>query len=552
MLKYKNGDKKRDIRECDNKECENKECDNKDPKNFNIAKCNKKLYDTIANNTEFLYRKRCIFMTFKEYNVEKVHINNNIFCHVFESINEVNIKSSIQDKLEEVKNKLLQPASLKKIPLPIYVMLAKRLEKEKGIYVFTGNYEVVLYIPNLYNYKSNGTAYTLFPSLDAFSKQNRWMELMTSEYSKYLDVVKIGKLKDNQDTIKNNNLFRTDLTISCYNMGCVAKEKDSVIIPVYSTSSAFSKTVSAVSPYLPSACLKSPHYNSHMMNFNEKDEKRFYGTSNVLVDNFDIATYCSDANIEIYKGEQEKDKESFDTFFCTEIKKCKKYDEAIEKNPDYKPTDEEKLICEKEKSQRIPDLMSFFLSKNLKPGTKDNDYSKDYNDKILTEMAFRKSMYPGIGSDIQEIVFSMFAINEKLFNENWFCYMPWENKLLKQDYVINEDETLEIDRVSFKSFNNKFEMKFYGDGYLYIYENNNRKFKVPNQSKNLSCFKKRILRFENMLLNIYGYDEHSNYDLRGSVALTNKDMYVSPASLILSNDTGELSLYDLGINNKTE
>ena len=55
-----------------------------------------------------------------------------------------------------------------------------------------------------------------------------------------------------------------------------------------------------------------------------------------------------------------------------------------------------------------------------------------------------------------------------------------------------------------------------------------------------------------MVLNIYGYDEHSNYDLRGSVALTNKDMYVSPASLILSNDTGELSLYDLGINNKTE
>lgn len=540
MLKYKNGDKKRDIRECDNK----------DPKNFDIAKCNKKLYDTIANNTEFLYRKRCIFMTFKEYNVEKVHINNNIFCHVFESINEVNIKSSIQDKLEEVKNKLLQPASLKKIPLPIYVMLAKRLEKEKGIYVFTGNYEVVLYIPNLYNYKSNGTAYTLFPSLDAFSKQNRWMELMTSEYSKYLDVVKIGKLKDNQDTIKNNNLFRTDLTISCYNMGCVAKEKDSARIPMYSTTiSELDTNVSSASPYLPSACLKSPHYNSQMMNFNDNDEKRFYGTSNVLVDNFDIKTYCSAANIEKYKAEQEKDKESFDTFLCTEIKKCEKYDGKDDPKYD---NDDDRRVCDKPVSQRIPDLMSFFLSKNLKPGTKDNEYSKDYNDKILKEMSFRKSMYPGIGSDIQEIVFSMFAINEKLFKENWFCYMPWENKLLKQDYVINEDETLEIDRVSFKSFNNVFEMKFNSDGYLYIYENNNRKFKVPNQSKNLSCFKKRILRFENMLLNIYGYDEHSNYDLRGSVALTNKDMYVSPASIILSNDTGELSLYDLGINNKTE
>jgi hypothetical protein len=111
---------------------------------------------------------------------------------------------------------------------------------------------------------------------------------------------------------------------------------------------------------------------------------------------------------------------------------------------------------------------------------------------------------------------------------------------------------MEIDRVSFKSFNNVFEMKFNTDGYLYIYENNKRKFQVPNQSKNLSCFKKRILRFENMLLNIYGYDEHNNYDLRGSVSLTNKDMYVSPASLILSVDNGELLLYDLGLNNKTE
>ena len=167
-------------------------------------------------------------------------------------------------------------------------------------------------------------------------------------------------------------------------------------------------------------------------------------------------------------------------------------------------------------------------------------------------MAFRKSKYPGLGDDIQEIVFGMFALNEKVFNENWFCHMPWGGGLLKQDYVINEQETFEIDRVSFKSFNDVFEMKFYGDGYLYIFENNKRKFQVPNQSKNLSCFKKRILRFENMLLNIYGYDEHNNYDLRGSVSLTNKDMYVSPASLILSDDNGELLLYDLGLNNKTE
>jgi hypothetical protein len=549
MLKYKNGDKEKDIKECDNKECENIECDNKDPTKFDIAKCNKKLFKTITKDTEFLYHKRCIFMTFKEYNVEEVHKNKNMFFYVFPSINEVDIKSSIKAKLEEVQKTLLQPASLKKIPLPIYVMLAKRLEKEKGIYVFKGNYEVVLYIPNLYNYKNNGTAYTLFPSLDAFSKQNRWMELMTSKYSKYLDIVENSKLKDNEETKTNKNLFRTDLTSSCHNMGCVAIEKDAARIPMYSTKdSELDTNVSAVSPYLPSACLKSPHYNSQMMNFNEKDEKRFYGTSNVLVDNFDIKTYCNAANIEKYKAEQEEDKESFDTFLCTQINKCEEY--KGQDNPKYE--DVPKSTCDKPENEKISDLMSFFLSKNLKLGTKDIDYSAVYNKNILKEMSFRKSKYPGIGSDIQEIVFKMFVINEKLFEENLFCYMPWGNKLLKQDYVINEDEIMEIDRVSFKSFNDVFEMKFHTDGYLYIYENKNRKYKVPNQSKNLNCFKKRMLRFENMLLNIYGYDEHNNYDLRGSVELTNKTMYVSPASLILSDDNGELSLYDLGINNKME
>jgi hypothetical protein len=572
MLKYKNAN--------------NKECENKDPAKFDLEKCNDSLYNTIlgnikpepvqivnlknirniiapvlqqtANNADFLYEKRCIFMTFKEYNKDKVHINNNMYCNVFPSINEVNIKKTIKDKLEEIKNTKLRPATLTKIPLPIYVMLAKRLENVDNENVFMGNYEVVLYIPNLYNYKNDNTLYTFFPSLDAFSKQNKWMELMTSKSSKYLDIIEISKMGDNKDTIKKKNYFKKDLDNSCLNMGCVAAEQDRARIPVYSNPKDIYDAVQSKSPYIPSACLQTPYYNSQMMNLSETEEKRFRGTSNVLIDNFDIVGYCSDEKIKIYEEEKKKiDKETFDVYLCTNIKKCEQYDKQVIANVNkqdikYNNNDEEKLCKDTTNKERISDLMNLFLKDNIKPGTKEGEYSKDYNDNILEEMAFRKSKYPGFGDDIQEIVFRMFAINEKVFSENWFCHMPWGEGLLKQDYVINEQETFEIDRVSFKSFNDVFEMKFYGDGYLYIYENNKRKFQVPNQSKNLSCFKKRILRFENMLLNIYGYDEHNNYDLRGSVSLTNKDMYVSPASLILSSDNGELLLYDLGLNNKTE
>jgi hypothetical protein len=54
-----------------------------------------------------------------------------------------------------------------------------------------------------------------------------------------------------------------------------------------------------------------------------------------------------------------------------------------------------------------------------------------------------------------------------------------------------------------------------------------------------------------MVLNIYGYDVHGNYDLRAFVSLNNTSMYVSPASIILSDNNGELIIYDLGINNKS-
>ena len=87
-------------------------------------------------------------------------------------------------------------------------------------------------------------------------------------------------------------------------------------------------------------------------------------------------------------------------------------------------------------------------------------------------------------------------------------------------------------------------------GLNYLYENNNVKSMIPNHSGSFKCFTKRILKFENMSLNIYGYDIHNNNDLRGYVKLNNKSMYKTPASIILSNN-GELIIYDLGINNRT-
>lgn len=513
----------------------NKSCKNDNTKEFDLGKCSKSLIDNIKDNTNFLLWSRCIFMTFKEY-TDKIHINKNIYSRVWSSVNEKEIKNTIRIELENIKNNLLRPSTLS-IPLPIYAMLAKRLEEN----VFKGNYELILYIPNLYNYNGNEREYTLFPSLDAFSTQNRWMELMTSTYSKYLQIIKIGLLKDRENTIIKKNYFRNDLTNTCLNLGCVSSIKDSVYIPEY-TRDEQSLTIAADGvPYYPKSCLRTPYYNKHMMNFKPDDTKFNSRDPNIFTDSANIITHCNAENV---KSDL---KDGFDKYLCDTIIKEKLCEKDEEGSYSSKPLAQS--VCNNADKGRAESLLANFYRENLNPGTKDNEYSEDYSINILKELAFRKSKFPG-PDNVQEIVFSIFLIDTQFFDENLFCYMPWGNKLLKQDYVLNEGDSLEVDRVSLKSFNDVYEIKFKPDGYLYLYENKNVKYVLPNQSGNLKCFTKKVLKFENMTLNIYGYDMHNNYDLRGYVNLNIKSMYTAPASIILSN-SGEIIIYDLGINNRT-
>ena len=294
-----------------------------------------------------------------------------------------------------------------------------------------------------------------------------------------------------------------------------------------------------------------------MMDFKEKGLKQYRGTSNILSADLDITTYCSQLNIEIYKkGLGDKYDKSIDKFLCDKIGNEKGKCSADPSNP-------KKIICtdanEKDEAgkyvKRTLDLLDFvkvqlseFNTKYIEAGTDDENYSILYNNNILKELSFRNSKYPGPAA-LQEVIFSMFRIDETKFSEDLFCRLPWGDMLLSQEYVINEEDMLEIDRVSFKSFNNEFEVKFDRDGFLYLYKNKNRMSRLQNLSGSLKCFKRRVLKFENMVLNIYGYDDQDNYDLRGYLKLNIKDMYISPASIILSN-SGEIVIYDLGINKR--
>ena len=521
------------------------DCSGEDFDETKMKKCNASLYNKIIQNTEFLKWERCLFMTFKEY-TDNEHINNNIYCRVFK-INEENIYETIKAELIRIKNTMLRPDTLTGIPLPIYAMMAKVLVNENNENIFKGDYEVILYIPNLFNYNEKGAEYTLFPSLDAFSKQNRWMELMTSKYSKYLDIITRGSTKDKEKEIIKKNYFRSDLTNICLNIGCVSTAKENIPLPEYDAKED-KIAVKDSSPYFPNSCLQTPYYSKHMMKFDEMDLKQYRGSGgNVLKSDFDITEYCSAENIEIYKeGLGDKYDKSFDKFLCEDIGNGEGKCSVV-------PSDKTKIDCPEIKninlSEYVKVQLSTFYKNNIDIGKKDIDYSASYNNNILKELSFRNSKYPGPAA-LQEVIFSMFRIDETKFSEDLFCTLPWGDMLLKQDYVINEDDTLEIDRVSFKSFNNEFEVKFDRDGYLYLYKNNNKMTRIPHQSGSLKCFKRRVLKFENMVLNIYGYDDQNNYDLRGFVKIIIKNMFITPASIILSNINGNFEIYDLGCNKR--
>jgi len=508
-----------------------KKCSNDKPGQFKLADCNKKLLTNIVSTTNFLIQERCIFMTYDEYKTDKVHINNNMYSKSF-ILEEKTIKETIENELNNIKNNLLKPSNLQNIPLPIYVMLAKKLVPKGTTYVFDGKYEVVLYIPNLM--KLSDAEYTLFPSLDAFSKQNRWMELMTSKHSKYLAIIEIGSTKDKGDEIVKKNYLKKDLTNSCFNLGCVSDVKETVLIPDYSSEKQqMMDNVIAKSPYIPKVCLQTPYYTDSMMFFSEEDIVKHSISPILYTDDVNLVEYCAE------KKEYNDKDGTFDEYLCDTLKSCE---------TDVKEqSDGTKIICEKNTQERIELINALYGRKTFKAEDKPTGYSDKYNDKILKELAFRKNMFP---KAIQEIVFSMFNIDELLFNENLFCYLPWGNKLLTQDYVLNEGDNLEIDRVSLKSFNDVFEIRFEDNGFLYLYQNKAIRNKLPNQSGSLKCFTNRVMKFENMAINIYGNDSQGNYDLRGFIVLPIKSMYRSPASIILSNN-GELIIYDLGLNNKS-
>lgn len=388
-------------------------------------------------------------------------------------------------------------------------------------YRFNGLYEVIIYIPNL----NKDLQY--FTSFLDFSYQNRWMNLIVGRNSKHLTIIRLQKdyaseiIKSagEENYVKQKGMYDTliqglnmqsrdefplikDLTHICHNMGCSSAYGEDLEEMVPTVSKSYDDQVSnarAKGPYYPTKCLKTDYYDKHMM----------------VLD----AGYRTNVRKELLKN--------VDAF-----------------KANYEKIQKGETPSEQYSSTNIVDVIKGTAKRYRndfhKEGTDPAQYSKEYNRKILAELAFRHNSYPGV----QEITFPAFRLDDSYADlKEYTHYMPWGNILLKDEYVLNEGDVLQIEKVSFKSFNRVYEIRFDANGILSLFAGQKRLKAIVNGS--FAKYNNKTLVFENGSLNIYGYDNGNN-DNRHSLYVSNANA-ISPLSIIIENN-GVINVYDNGFN----
>lgn len=393
-------------------------------------------------------------------------------------------------------------------------------------YKFMGKYEIIIYIPNL----TNDLRY--FTSFFEFSSQNKWMDIISNKNSKFLSIIPFKKdYKDNIINLvgkeaydKNKKFeemvydlnekderefpFAKDMSYICFNMGCSSQYGEDLAEIVPTVGKTYDQQLSnaqSKGPYFPTKCLHTHYYHKHMMDLTSENRQNEYkkGIKEQLTK--DIAAFK--VNYEkIQKGETPSDNYSSDNIVDV-----------------------------------IKGSAARFRNQKYTEGTGEDQYSKEYNRKILAELAFRHNSFPGV----QEIVFPVFRLNDSHAELNEYThFMPWGNILLKQNYALNEGDVMKIDEISLMSFNKVYEIKFDNNNILSLFASNSKIRTIINF--NMEAFKNRTLVFEGGSLNMYGYDADGNNDNRFSLFVS-KANTISPLSIIIEND-GSVNVYENGFN----
>ena len=484
----------------------------------------------------FLKHQRCLNMTLEQYK-NKEHINKKM-CYIEFDSTLYDIENNIINNLEVIRSKIREPFKKDNktlIPLPIYVSIAKIISRDNKYvlnntlsedtkkfpetffekYTFKGNMKIIIYVPNLMNNKDQ--YYNYYPSLDAYTNQNKWMEYMTSPDSYYLKVID-NRTKANLN-YRYDNLFKKSLNNICGDFGCVSGNVGEDIDHIRG------KYGGAI--YMPTKCLQSKEYSSQY---------------NMNRDFNDLYSKSSDEAKKIYEEN---------------LKEAKKEAES----------DNDEKLEEEEEDELMKNSVSETLGYMGREGKDGNKINRSYNNTIINDINRRAdSNFPGI----PEITFRMLKLNENYSKfSGFFHYMPWGDKLLNSEYVLNSGATFFFEDskyvsknkttqqyIKFKSINDKYYMEFNSNGILAIYNNNGtQKTVVPYASRMslMNTKNKRIHYDPSLGIHFLGeYIDSKNGNSEETLSIKyNTDNRSEPYSLILDtdeNNIGRFKIYDLGFN----
>jgi len=531
-----------------------------------------KRYDIEHNYSKLLLFERCIYMTMEKYNA-KAYIPTNIYIDrgIASNINTIDdLDSYIINKIKTLALELGKNEGVPaKVPGPIYIMYAKKLEYDGTIfgkcfediknnnintpncttadnieaykfiasniknddtelkkssmsrYKFKNNYEYIIYYPSLSPNKKYFTNY------NSYLNSNKWMRDLLKNY--YL--FNILDLNNQYTSLREKLLI---------NFGPLYEDNIDKLIEALKLNNSSWKYPFIKEAY--NTCISNGCVSDYGEDFDEIIPKKTSDTSQHENNAQQKAPYFPTKCLKQpnYKENMINDNDSFYNDIKTNINDCisgyRNNLEAIKKNNnvDLNSLQNTDVLLIKELKK------CYFNYRHNNSSTDYNDdikyhYSKNYNTNILTELSERYFGYPGVA----EVTFPLFRLNSSMIS-NYILNLPWGDKLITGNYLITDDDKFSLEKnKKIYSFNEQYYMTLNNNGIIIVKDINNNILYTLNDN-----FNKNIVnvKFENGKLTMYITNDKNN--IVQSWAMNVVDFYKgsSPFALILDNN-GDINIY---------
>jgi len=452
-------------------------------------------------------------------------------------------------------------------------------------YKFKGRVRIIVYFPyltNKYRYISNYvdiinsvTFYNNLFKSATFLTKDRTTTFNEKEFRKELEKTLKNELRRNRVATENliNNIVNKsveenkkkytlydDLNNLCFEGGCVANEGDDFerLLPQFTNDKGKnSENAIKYSPFMPTKCLaqttnhychmlkpKDASHNVDLIDFIKsyaiEDIKTAilkYITINAKINNNQRLCKKDIRYIDKYKSPIDMIiaianiyiRDGFGTNLNDKEKKYKLPKEETKEK--FTNGDDEPEECKKEDPEK-PEIT-----------IKINHYSKDYSENIITELMHLNKLYPGV----PEFVMSLYSYKENLKNDK-LVYMPFGRPIPTDDYVYQLGTEFMVNKKLF-SFNNRYGLTINENGFVYVYDVNNRNILYFLHRGDNRNNKFVSMTFETTGLVIVYMDEYDNLkpvsrDILPRIPLikSNCDECSEPYSMIV-DDNGNLVIY---------